>query len=123
MVMNREFVVDMIAYMKENREMTIAQKCKALGISVPGYYYACQRFGLNGSINPKRQSKVNMDRANEVMAQFCKKRAKAQTDTVTTETTETPKTPETPEHIEPTELVNQHDSGTQKCTQAQDSLE
>ena len=67
MVMNKDFVMEMITYMKDNRDMTVAEKCKALGISIPGYYKACRRFGLDGKIRQGR-SQVDMDNARRVMA-------------------------------------------------------
>ena len=63
MVMNKEFVMEMIAYMKDNRDMTIAEKCNSLGISVPGYYKACRRFGLNGNMRKSERSMVDMEKA------------------------------------------------------------
>ena len=67
MVMNKDFVKEMITYMKENRELTIAEKCKALGISVPGYYKACRRFDLDGKIRQGR-SRLDIENARRVMA-------------------------------------------------------
>ena len=67
MVMNKEFVMEMIDYMKNTKDMTVAEKCKALGISIPGYYKACQRFGLDGKIREGR-SHVDMNEARKVMA-------------------------------------------------------
>ena len=100
MVMNRDFVMEMIAYMKDNRDMTINEKCNVLGISVPVYYKACQRFGLNGNMRSSGRSKVDMEKARKIMAYARKVKSEAMS-----------------------EPIDQYESGTSICTQAQDSLE
>ena len=106
MAMDKKFVMDMIDYMKENRHMTIAEKCNLLGISVPGYYKACQRHGLNGGMRSTGRSKVDTEAARKVM-EYARK--------VKLETLR--------ENMNLKEITDQHDSDTLKCTQAQDSLE
>ena len=106
MIMNKDFVMEMIAYMKDNRDMTVAEKCKALGISIPGYYKACKRHGLDGKIRQSR-SQVDMDKARKVMAYA--REIKDGSDLC-------PCTGSQREH-------NLPNSGILKCNQARDSLE
>ena len=102
--MDKEFVIEMIAYMKDNRDMTIAEKCNALGVSVAGYYKACKRFGLNGNMRRSGRSGVDIENARKIMAYARKVKAEA-----TTQDTTGP--------------IDQQESSTSICTQAQDFLE
>ena len=106
MIMNKDFVMEMITYMKDNRDMTVAEKCKALGISIPGYYKACRRHGLDGKIRQSR-SQVDMDKARKVMAYA--REIKDRVDLCPCPVSQRKQT--------------QPKSGILKCTQAQDSLE
>ena len=102
MVMNKKFVMDMINYMRENSHLTINEKCNTLGISVPGYYKACKRHGLNGGMREKR-SRVNIEVAQKIMDYSRKVKMEAQQ--------------------QEKEIIDQKESDTLKCNQAQGSLE
>ena len=107
MVMDKKFVTKMIEYMKDNRHLTIAEKCDILRISVPGYYKACKRHGLHGGMRSSSKTGIDMEAAQKIM-DYAKK-IKMQ------EFSEQQKLNQ--------EVIDQHDSDTSICTPTQDSLE
>ena len=98
--MSKKFVMDMIVYMRENSHLTVDEKCRTLGISVPGYYKACKKYGLNGGMREKR-SRVNIEVAQKIMDYSHKLKMEAQQK----------------------EITDQKESDTLKYNQDQDSLE
>ena len=109
MVMDKKFVMNMIEYMKNNRQMTIAEKCTILGISVPGYYKACQRYGLHGGMRSKLKPSVNVEAAQKIMDYANKIRMESQIREINENQSKM--------------VIDQHDSDTSICTPTQDSLE
>ena len=132
MEMDREFVLEMIDYVKYGGKGTMAEKCKTLGITIGRYYRVCELHGLDGKKGLQKKQ-IDLDKARWVMAHDRKRRSRLiGSQSTQTETPETPEPTEltdpteptqSTESTEPTEVINQHDSGIQKCTQAQDSLE
>ena len=104
MIMDKKFVAKMIEYMRDNRHMTIAEKCNVLGISVPGYYKACKRHGLHGGMRSSSKVGVDMEAAQKIMdyskkikmEEFAKQQQLMQ------------------------EITDQHDSDTSICNSTQD---
>ena len=107
MVMDKKFVAKIIEYMRDNRHMTIAEKCNILGISVPGYYKACKRYGLYGGMRSSPRVGVDMEAVQKIMdyskkikmEEFAKQQQLMK------------------------EITDQHDSDTLICTPTQGSLE
>ena len=52
-MISKEFLEQLIQYMKDERTLTIKEKCKKIGISVQTYYKACKKYNLSGKIGPK----------------------------------------------------------------------
>ena len=114
MVLSKKFVTDMIEYMRDNRHMTIEEKCKTLGISVPGYYKACKRYGLNGKMNTKERSRVDVQAAQKVMDYARQIKMETQLKKINEYEQE---------KVFGKEVTDQHDSDTLICIPTQDSLE
>ena len=51
---SKEFVENLIDYMKNNRENTLKENCKYLGISAQTYYHFCRKHNLDGKIGQKK---------------------------------------------------------------------
>ena len=68
---SREFVENLIDYMKNNREQTLKENCKYLGISAQTYYKFCKKHNLDGRIGQK-ESFINEGEAIRLMNQKVK---------------------------------------------------
>ena len=62
----KEFVQEMVNYMKDNSQQTLKQNCKELGISVQTYYHLCKRHDISGKIGPK-ESLINEEASLNIM--------------------------------------------------------
>ena len=62
----KEFVQEMVNYMKNKRHQTLKQNCKELGISTQTYYHLCKRHDINGKIGPK-ESFIDQEAALNIM--------------------------------------------------------
>ena len=67
-MLTKEVVEQMIKYMKKNRDISITEKCKKLGISAQGYYKACKKYNLDGRIGA-RKSVFDVEKALKIMAE------------------------------------------------------
>ena len=50
---SREFVENLVEYMKNNRTQTLKENCKYLGISAQTYYQLCKKHNINGKIGQR----------------------------------------------------------------------
>ena len=70
-MLSKEFVETLIDYMKNNREQTLKENCKYLGISAQTYYQFCKKNDLDGRIGQKK-SFINEEQATKLMKQKVK---------------------------------------------------
>ena len=68
---SREFVENLVDYMKKNRSQTLKQNCKHLGISVQTYYKLCKKHSIDGKIGQK-ESFLDEETALKLMKQKVK---------------------------------------------------
>ena len=66
-MITKEVVEQMIKYMKKNRDISITEKCKKIGISAQGYYKAYKKYNLDGRIGA-RKSVFDAEKALKIMA-------------------------------------------------------
>ena len=69
---SKEFVETLIDYMKNNREQTLKENCRYLGISAQTYYQFCKKHDLDGKIGQKN-SFINEEQVTKLMKQKAKK--------------------------------------------------
>ena len=119
MVMNKKFLTEVIEYMKDNRHLTIAEKCKILGISVPGYYKACKRHGLNGGMRYNSRTNIDTDAAQKILDYAKKVKMDKQLQEITKNQEQRQKFEQ---WLQAQETIEQHESNTSICTPTQDSL-
>ena len=64
-----ELVQNLVKYMKENRDETISQKCKKLGMTPTTYYNICRRHGIEGKIGQRKGMRYNR-KMSDVLSSF-----------------------------------------------------
>ena len=52
-MITKEFTEQMVKYMKSNRDTSLKEKCKKIGISVQSYYKACKRYNIDGKLGAR----------------------------------------------------------------------
>ena len=63
---SREFVENLVEYMKNSRSQTLKENCKYLGISAQTYYQLCKKHNVNGKIG-QTESFINEEQAMKLM--------------------------------------------------------
>ena len=66
-IISKEFAEQMVKYMKNNRSLTLKEKCQKIGVSVQTYYKVCRKYGLDAKIGPKMPN-FNEREALQIMA-------------------------------------------------------